>query len=288
MNVLFVGGDQRQIEMIRVLKSKGYNVHVLGYDNLMQAFVEVRKVQRKEIELKNYDIIIFPVSGIMKDGLVKAIFSHTEIKFTVDDFRQMKDDVLVFSGIMTDTLKEFSEETNKKVITLMDMDDVAIFNSIPTAEGIIMMIIENTDYTIHNSDIFILGFGRCGITLARSLTGLGAHITVVVRSAKQYARVFELGYKPLYFSDLKEHIDKADIVVNTVPAVVLDQSVLSHVNISTFIIDMATKPGGVDYEYAKRRGLKATLCPGLPGLVAPKTAGIILAKAIMKQVRDNL
>jgi dipicolinate synthase subunit A len=51
------------------------------------------------------------------------------------------------------------------------------------------------------------------------------------------------------------------------------------------IIDLASKPGGVDYAFAEKRGIKAILAPSLPGIVAPKTAGRILARTITQLLK---
>ncbi|MDI5787499.1 hypothetical protein PO124_00265 [Bacillus licheniformis] len=44
----------------------------------------------------------------------------------------------------------------------------------------------------------------------------------------------------------------------------------------TLILDLATRPGGTDL-ICRKQGIKALLAPGLPGIVAPKTAGQIIA-----------
>jgi dipicolinate synthase subunit A len=54
------------------------------------------------------------------------------------------------------------------------------------------------------------------------------------------------------------------------------------------MIDIASKPGGIDYHYAEKRGLKAILCPSLPGIVAPKTAGRILAATIRQLMMEEM
>ena len=49
------------------------------------------------------------------------------------------------------------EKTNRKSVLLFNRDDVAIYNSIPTVEGTIMMAIQHTDFTIHGSNVIVLG-----------------------------------------------------------------------------------------------------------------------------------
>ena len=41
---------------------------------------------------------------------------------------------------------------------------------------------------------------------------------------------------------------------------------------SCCIIDLASKPGGVDFDSARKHEIKADLALGLPGKVAPKSA----------------
>lgn len=84
-------------------------------------------------------------------------------------FSNTKENVKIFTGIKTKRLEEMLEFANRDAYILMERDDVAIYNSIPTVEGVIMMLVENTDYTIFGSNIYVFGFGRVGETLARTL-----------------------------------------------------------------------------------------------------------------------
>jgi dipicolinate synthase subunit A len=164
---------------------------------------------------------------------------------------------------------------------LLERDDVAIYNSIPTTEGALMMAIQHTDFTIHGSVCLVLGMGRCGLSLARTLHAIGAKVRVGVRQSAHKARATEMGMEAFDLAELGEHIREADIVFNTIPALVLTAQVLSHARHDVVIIDLASKPGGVDYAFAEKRGIKAILAPSLPGIVAPKTAGRILDRTNM-------
>ncbi len=88
--------------------------------------------------------------------------------------------------------------------------------------------------------------------------------------------------------DLSQEVGKADLIFNTVPSLVLDRVVLDSVNREAVIVDMASSPGGTDFEYASFLGIKALLAPGLPGIVAPKTAGKILAQVLPKLILRQL
>ena len=75
-----------------------------------------------------------------------------------------------------------------------------------------------------------------------------------------------------------------DIIFNTVPALVLTEELLRNVRPETVIIDIASRPGGVDFNYCQKKGLHARLCLGLPGKYAPKSAAGILMEVIRKTI----
>jgi dipicolinate synthase subunit A len=172
-------------------------------------------------------------------------------------------------------------------VVIFDYDEVAIYNSIPTAEGVIYSIIKNTDITIHGAEILVIGAGRCGQTLARDLAALGAKVTVTFRKKEDEARLFELGLSPHHIDFFREELPTYDVIVNTVPFLILDKPELDQIRADCYIIDIASKPGGVDFEYAKERGINAELAGALPSIVAPKTAAYYLFKFVNGRVIED-
>ena len=150
-----------------------------------------------------------------------------------------------------------------------------------------MMAIQHTDITIHGSTVTILGLGRVGMSVARTFAALGAKVKVGARRSEHLARITEMGLIPFHLDHLENEIKDADICINTIPSLIVTASVISKMPISTLIIDLASKPGGTDFRYAEKRGVKALLAPGLPGIVAPKTAGQILANVLSQLIKEN-
>lgn len=145
-----------------------------------------------------------------------------------------------------------------------------------------MLAIQNTNITIHGSTCAVLGLGRVGMTLCRTLHALGARVKVGVRSPDQVARAEEMGLSPFLMKDLPDQVGDLDLLFNTVPAQLVTEKVLNRMSYSCVIIDLASKPGGTDFTFAEKRGIKAMLAPSLPGIVASKTAGRILARTITR------
>ncbi|WP_085524756.1 dipicolinic acid synthetase subunit A [Tuberibacillus sp. Marseille-P3662] len=288
MNILILGGDARQLEVIKKLNELDAHLLLVGFDQLDHHFNGAAKIDMEDIEVSALDAIILPVSGVGDDGKVETTFSDKEVVLEADWLTQTPDHCQIFTGITTTYLKQCSEEADRGVVPLFKRDDVAIYNSVPTVEGTLLMVIQNTDITIHAANVVILGLGRTGMSLARTLHALGANVKVGTKFKADIARITEMGLKPFYIKDLSTHVGDVDICLNTIPAKVLTGQVISHMPVNTLIVDIASKPGGTDFRYAEKRGIKTLHPLGLPGMVAPKTAGKIIANVVSEILEEQL
>ena len=162
----------------------------------------------------------------------------------------------IYSGIGTPYLENLVSTTNRKLVKLFDRDDVAIYNSIPTVEGTLMMVIQHTDYTIHGSNVMVLGFGRTGMSVARAFQSLGAHVKVGARRSEHIARITEMMFSPFHMQDIEKEVGNIDIVINTIPHLVVTANVIAKMPAHTLVIDLASKPGGTDFRYAEKEESK--------------------------------
>ncbi|MCL6453435.1 MAG: dipicolinate synthase subunit DpsA [Alicyclobacillus sp.] len=279
---VFIGGDARQLEVIQQVTELDASAALIGYDNVNRQFLDTYKVQLTEDVFAEADAIVLPVAGMDDDGRVDTQFADAPVYLKKEHFASARPGAYVFSGIASRTLQGYCVEGGLELVRLMELDEVAILNSVPTAEGAIALAMDNTDITIHSAEIAVLGFGRCGKTLARTLAGMGAHVRVAARDPADAARIFEWGLRYIPISNIESGLADVDIIFNTVPAPVLTAGVLANIPRQCVVIDIASKPGGTDFRYAERRGIRAILAPSLPGLVAPKTAGRIIATTISR------
>ncbi|NGP44080.1 dipicolinic acid synthetase subunit A [Bacillaceae bacterium SIJ1] len=279
-HIALYGGDARQLEVVRRLHENGCRMSLFGYDQLDVTLAGATKRDIKEFSLSDVDAIILPVSGLQKDGTVETIFSDGPLTLTKEHIEQTPNHCQVFTGIASEKLKTLCKEAGRQLVPLFDRDDVAIYNSIPTAEGTVMMVIQHTDQTIHSAKVAVLGWGRTGITVARTFRSLGADVRCAARSSAHLARIEESGHKPFHIDDRAAYLQDVDVCINTIPSLILSKDVLDSMPENVLIVDLASKPGGTDFKYAEEKGIKALLAPGLPGIVAPKTAGQILAKVL--------
>jgi len=287
VQVIFVGGDARQLEVIQTLSGLDASVTLIGFDNLQNQYSGVTRSRMTPEMLEKANALILPVVGTDDAGNIEAIFASEDLRLTDEYMSHLPKHAKVYTGMAKPYLKMLCAQQGIQLVELFDRDDVAIYNSIPTAEGALMMAIQNTDITLHGSCCMVLGMGRTGFTLARVLQGLGAKVKMGVRREEHFARAWEMGFEPFYTKDLLHQVTNIDLLFNTIPTMIVTAQIIANMPNRAVIIDLASKPGGTDFRFAEKRGIKAMLAPGLPGIVAPKSAGRIIAKCISQLLLDD-
>jgi dipicolinate synthase subunit A len=287
VQVLLLGGDARQLEVIRKLTELDASVTVSGFDGLHSSLDGAVQAEFEEQLFESVDALLLPAVGTDDQGIIQSVFSDRQMQLSDSHFAKLPKHCTVYTGMAKPYLSQLCEQHSLSLIELFDRDDVAIYNSIPTAEGALMMAIQNTDITIHGSSAMVLGFGRTGFTMARTLQGLGSKVKVGVRRSEHFARAAEMGFEPFYISGLLQHVSNIDLLFNTIPTMIVTAQIIANLPSRAVIIDLASKPGGTDFRFAEKRGIKAMLAPGLPGIVAPKTAGRIMADCLTQLILDD-
>ncbi|MDK2820550.1 MAG: dipicolinate synthase subunit [Clostridia bacterium] len=277
IKVAMLGGDQREFVLLKELLSLGANVQACGlpklelqegyqhYDNPVEA-------------VKGVNVIILPVRGVNTEGQIYTPDNQQKFYFNEKLIKSIPAGTVILVGVANSFLKELAATYGWQLTETANLDEMAVLNSVPTAEGAIMIAMQKLPVTLHGSEAFVLGLGRVGFTLARMLDGLGARVTVIDRGKADRARANTEGWAAYSFNDMPSVINKADVIFNTVPHQVLTKSILANTKPEVVIIDLASAPGGTDFYAAETLKRQSVLALGLPGKVAPKTAGLILAR----------
>lgn len=287
ITVAVVGGDERQIFLVNKLLELKADIKVIGLPERKE-LTGAKFCQDLCETIEDVNAIILPMPGTDFEGKIITALSKKVIQLTEPIFQSIPGDVPIFLGVAKPFLKEWARFYQKKLIEIADLDEIAIPNSIPTAEACLQMAMERLSITIHGCNTIVIGFGRCGKTLARMFHAIGAKTTVIARKPADLARVKEMGLNAVSFERCLEVLPEADLIINTVPIQVLTEKRLNKVNTEALIIDIASAPGGTDFLAAENLGIQAILTPSLPGLVAPKTAGLILAEILPRLILTEI
>lgn len=281
--VSVIGGDLRQLTIAGMLAADGYDVIIYGFDRDIKTD-DLTHADTLSAALDS-EIIILPVPVTFDNIKVNMPFSDEvlALKSLTDGINPLS---IVFGGRISRSLSSELESRGIMHRDYMKRDELAIRNAVPTAEGAIEIAISETPITLHGSKCLVMGYGKVGKVLARFLDGLGANTYVEARKYADLALIESHGCIPLTMKEAKTRINEFDVIFNTIPALVLTKDVLSGVNPNSLIIDLASKPGGVDFESARELGVKVIWALSLPGKVAPVTAGIIIKDTITNMLSE--
>ncbi|MCI8770933.1 MAG: dipicolinate synthase [Lachnospiraceae bacterium] len=191
---------------------------------------------------------------------------------------------IVLGGNIPKDFTAFCDERKIAYIDYFKNPAIAIENAVATAEGAICEAILTSEYNLHQSEALVIGFGKCGEILADKLEGLKCNVTVSTRDAIAKARAKAYGYHLLSDSSYQQF----DLLFNTAPAPVLGRSIIDQLKPDAVIIDIASAPGGTDFNYCAEKGIAAKHCPGIPGRYSPKTSAKILFDHIQEKLSNLL
>ena len=165
--------------------------------------------------------------------------------------------------------------------------ELECLNAVPTAEGCLALLLQLRRRTIWESDFLVLGYGRIGRAVARRLDLLGGHTTVAARNAVQRANARCAGHRAAPLDRLPVLLAKHDTVINTIPAPVLPRKMLEKLPRGALVIDLASLPGGTDFDAAEALGIQAEHALALPGKCAPDTAGALIAQTVLTILQER-
>ena len=262
MNICILGNDKR-IENIKkgILEDKKYNI----------------------TDIKNADILIaqvpFSKDNVFLNGSEYSVCQIIEILKNTNK--------ILFSGSISKDLRIEFEKNNIKYVDLLDFEDVTMKNAIATGEGAIKDIIESTDFTLNNSNILVLGYGRIGKILCKQLSGFGANIYVEARNIKDLSLIDAFSYKSIDLKYLDFYLKDMDIIINTIPHLILDKKRVKMLKKTCFVLDIASLPGGVDTFEVKKQNINYKLSLAIPSKTSPVSAAKYLKDKIYEILEEE-
>ena len=283
--ILVAGGDLRQVYLARILAQTN-KVYIMGFDRNVIPEGNLILLDSLLSLSERVDYIILPLPASNDGVLVNTpFFNHSLALENLNSV--LNENGIVFGGKFSEMAKRIFE--NHKITTLdyLDREEMAVMNAVPTAEGAVQIAMEEIPTTIFGQKILITGFGRISKVLAKILKGLGADISIAVRkySDKAWAEIYNC--KGILFTQLDESLNQYDIIFNTVPVIIFGKERLRMLKKGSLLIDLASKPGGVDIEEAGNAGVKTIWALSLPGKVAPISSGEIIARTILNILEER-
>ncbi len=283
MTVLLVGGDLRQVYLANRFATQA-TVFTYGLEQATNLSDKVEALTTLE-NLPSVDLLLLPMPLMENVTDINAPLTEKTITLSAV-LSALHSPTKIFAGKLDGKTFDLFVRNGHLCVDLLSREELAVMNAVPTAEGTLQIMLEELPTTLSGLSVLLVGAGRISRVLRRNLKDLGSHVTVAARKASDLSWAAIDGCETLRISDLSHSAMTYDCVINTVPAMVLDQSVLSRIPPYTLLIDLASKPGGIDFALAGRLGLRTIWALSLPGKTAPYRAGEIIYQTICNQMDE--
>lgn len=279
--IAVVGGDLRIIKLVGMLEKEDYVVNTYALEKSPEIN---NKCDSLEKCIKDADIVIGPLPLSSNGENINTPFSDNKI--AIDELLNALEGKTFIAGSIKQEVYDKANERNITIQDIMKREELAVLNAISTAEGAIQIAINETPKNLHGNNVLVMGFGRIGKVLSKMLDGIGAKVSCEARKASDLAWIKAYGYEPINLIELKENLHKYDIIINTIPFIVLDKDMLQEVKKDALIIDLASNPGGVDKNAIKELGIKFNWALSLPGKVSPVTSAEFMKETLINMFKE--
>ena len=275
----------RQAKLAQLLAEDGHTVHLCALhadppDDL-PGLIHTDCLDH----IQKADCVVLPLPVSREPGMLNAPFSP-EPQPLAPILDRLSPTQFLCGGRPDPELLAMTEDRGLTFRDYFAREELAVANAVPTAEGAIQLAMEHLPITIHGARVLVIGFGRVGRLTAQRFAALGAKVSVAARRYEQLAWAQAMGLGTEHLAQLAGWLCSYNLVVNTVPARVLGRRELEDLRRDCLVLDLASKPGGVDLEAAGDLGLTVIWALSLPGKVAPVTAGAAIKTTIYNMLHE--
>jgi dipicolinate synthase subunit A len=285
MRFAVLGGDMRQAKLAELLAADGHTVSTFAIDKM-----KLNSAVKQETVLKDAvaqaECVVLPLPVTSREGMLNTPLGN-DLYTTREVLAVLRQDQIIAAGKIDFTTYELADLYGLNMIDYLEREELAVANAVAAAEGAIQLIMEETPITVCHADCLVIGFGRIGKVLSHRLRGLGANVTATARSYPDLAWIKVYGYAAEDTANIDEILGKFDVVINTVPARILGEQQLRLLKQGCLCLDLASKPGGMDFTAASKLGVKAVWALSLPGEVAPVSSGAIIRDTLYNILKEK-
>lgn len=284
MEISIIGGDLRTVKLIKLLAQDKNKIKVWGFENCEELLDFEKKNDNLKIHnnldeaLKN-QIIIGPTPFTKDRKYICTQYTNQKLEIQTLA-NKIRDKLLIGGSVPAEILEQI------ETIDILKDERLVILNAISTVEGTIEIAIKETQKNLYNSNILIIGYGRIGKILVDRLTAFKANVYCSARG-KDITWIEAYGSKSIKYEELNKKIDMFDIIINTVPVLILNKERLELLNKNTLLIDVASAPGGIDFEVAQQLNIKTIWALGIPGKIAPISSAEYIKETIYNIIKER-
>ena len=270
--IAVIAGDEREQEIARLAATTGATVRGYGFPWPVDGIEGVVRTESAADAVDNADYVLFPIPGLGVDGTLFAPDSPEPILPDRHLLERTAPGAAIILGQPDVRLRKAAASLGITFSEYEHDTELMLLRGPAIIEGALQLAISNTDVTIHDTAIGVVGHGNVGRLLNRTLVLLGAHVHVFARNPVQRADAFTAGATPHLLEAIDELAPQLAMVFSTVPSAAVSAAALERIPRGALVMDLAAPPGGIDLAAAKALGHRAVWARGM-GRRAPVTVG---------------
>jgi dipicolinate synthase subunit A len=282
--IALLGGDLRQYSAALQLSRGTWDVQIWGMNRTEGKEDNVEFCRSWEEAISDAVGIVLPLPATTDGIYLHCPFYTSEDRLRLYDLLDhMGARTVIVGGKIPETFRNVAESRGVHVRDYFESEEFQIENAYTTAEAAVSIAMNHLNQNLCDSQVAVTGFGRIAKHLVRLLRALNVDVTVLARKESDLCWARSYGCHAVRLKDAAAILCLAhgyDVIYNTVPHWLFDRTFLEQADPCTFLIDLASVPGGVDVCAAKELGSNVLWATSLPGKYAPDSAGELIATCV--------
>jgi dipicolinate synthase subunit A len=168
-----IGGDMRNVYLAELLKKDYQSVEIYGFEKSGKPWAV--KNSPLDFVLDGSRVVVGGIPLLNENGCITMPLSKEKLCF-YELVEKIPEGAIVIAGKIADKTKAEFAERKIKCVDLLDREEMAVANAVPSAEGAVHILLEELPITLLGSRILIVGYGRLGKVLSRLLQSFGAEV----------------------------------------------------------------------------------------------------------------
>lgn len=214
-----------------------------------------------------FDAILLPMSGLKEDETMNI--RGIDMKCPMDFFGMLKEDGVLICGNITKKLRELPY----KIIDLNSYESFIYVNSKLTAEGVLYLLLDNTNQGLLDLKIDLIGYGNSGKAIYDLLKKIGIEVRVIRR------KVIE---ENIDFISVDEYllVKPRPIIINTSLTNIIDDLMMKKMD-ENLIINIV-RSASFNEVLLRQRHCRIVHAGPLPAMFSPLSASNVLVKTLLE------
>lgn len=285
-SITILGGDLRQCYAAEYLNARGYEVMCCHTPDFPY-HPEIRQTDNITEALEHRSLVLTP-TPLTRDN-IHLFQTESYPPCSLEDlWDSLSADHIFAAHSLSEKYQEFLKKIGCQTVIWGNFPLFQTENARLTAEGLLAEVIRCTPFALSSANILLLGYGCCGKEIASVFLPLCQNIYLIEQDTAKTGEAGLKGLSPVREKDFPEILPQCRIVINTVPASILEISHLSQLHSSCHIFDIASAPFGFPTDTTEKCLLPYYRIPGIPGRFSPVTAGRIIGQTIERMTEHAL